>query len=338
MVRMWRKSTFLSHEAYSLKSRTFRKKTVNRRQGVVESCLLSIPRGAALYIESRKTPWCCSKKTHTITSLQISSAEILTAEKSLSRSEPKAYMTTGGDRVSLDVIGVAAEVGMTIYVCEQLDLPMKTGRHSSSPAGLEYYPKRKRTSATFSWNDLCQPENVQTDMAAETFSSSYHRALGEYLQWKTDDQRSLHIEFLSEAHSLAVTYTLSCCGPACLDLVQTLLAVGANPMVQVQPQPYGTSIGTSQHCWEKWLEFLLDLRTCYMNTNGRSGGLMLRHRDVDVQITLKAVFDTTKTLLVKGVDINYKLRRRSYSDFLKRRNTRQQDSSFTMTPSAMYIL
>ena len=247
--------------------------------------------------------------------------------------EVKAYMIKGGDGVSVDVIGMAAEVGMKIHVCEQLGLPIGSGPHTLSLPDLESYSKSIKNSATLCWDHSILSQKLQTDMAVAKFSSNYRRALGEYLQWKTDAQPRSDIGSLLETHSLAETYMLSCCGPACLDLVPILLAAGANPMVQVEL----TDFHEVQCFWERWLKFLIALLDCYMSANGKSGGLMLRPQDVDAQITLKSIWDTTKALLAMGAEINYKLRYRGFNHILKRRNP-DNNVSFSMDVSAMYIL
>ncbi|KAL8992541.1 MAG: hypothetical protein Q9188_007563, partial [Gyalolechia gomerana] len=214
----------------------------------------------------------------------------------------EAFTIDGVATSSIDLVGMAAAVGMTLYVCEKLDLRFE------SPTGLH--------------------------------SPDYRQALARCLQWKTDDQ--LRAVAPMGVAPLAETYMLSCCKPTCLDLIHILLRAGANPMVQVECVPPITRNWHPRSVvgcfWDSWLSFLLRLPRKYMEASGVSGGILLESNDFDAQATLKEVFDTTKALLVHGADINYQLEPSYTEDYLRRRTLANEGFFLKLACSASFVL
>lgn len=247
-----------------------------------------------------------------------------------------AFWITGQPETSIDLVGMAAAVGMTLYVCERLDLSIGSRSYSPSLPVREPYSRKIATAATLVWDTHNQSQMSDTSLAYRLRSPNYRQALRECLQWRTDTQLSSRTAVPSEVDSLPETYILACCKPTCHDLVQILLRAGANPMVQVKRTPGDYLLCRSRTFWASWLEFLFELRDQYMRANGRSGGLMLHH----VHITLRDVINTTKALVAQGADINYQMEvYPQYRDiYLKRQCLGIGSTDIRLTASAMFIL
>ena len=225
----------------------------------------------------------------------------------------------------IDKVGMAAWMGMTRYVCEQLDLLFEPRFDPSSFPGLNNYSRRKRQTTTLTWSEFDESLSQNIDSADILRSSKYRQALGRCLQWKSGDQLSSQTESLSQNNVLAESYMLCRCGTRHSDLVRILLRAGANPMIEIK------SIETEQPSlspsfWHTWLDFLLqesDDKTILENYR------------------MKDVFDITKDLLVNGANINYLMTFDSAGfpkDLIKRARSYREPFSFSLTVSAMFIL
>ena len=250
---------------------------------------------------------------------------------------PKAFMIAGGYGTSIDLVGMAAAVGMTMYVCEQLDVLVESRHYSPSLPDLKIYSRNRATAAMLSWKVLDRSRDPDTDVAIRLRTSSYRQALVECLQWKANARLNWWTNAQPKRSPLAETYMLSCCTSSCLDLVRILLRAGANPMVRVDvgEDKFDPHL-KSESFWKSWLEFLLELRCNYMNIHGRSGGIVLHNSDIEMHVTLKDIFDATKALLAHGADINYQVEG-SNSDF-KRPDFEYEQFEFHFTTSAMFTL
>lgn len=253
----------------------------------------------------------------------------------------KAFMITGRSGTSIDLVGMAAAVSMTLYVCEQLGLSVESRSYSPSLPDLKDYSRNGATAAILSWNGLNDSRDPDTAVATQLRSSSYRQSLGECLQWKVDARLNSHTDAQSVSNPLAETYILSCCTATCLDLPRILLRAGANPMVQFELPKltfFHSMIGSF---WESWLQFLQELRCHYMVAYRRSGGLVLHNIDIDLHVTLDDIFNTTKALLAHGADINYQMEGADssyYKCYLKRQDLQDEQFDFTLTASAMFTL
>ena len=247
----------------------------------------------------------------------------------------------------VDVVGMAAAAGMTIYVCEQLGLSASFAGYYSSLPDLEEYSASRAALANLSWKMLDQlPDSIQS---GNTLSpcSVYRQALSKCLQWEEDLQVNMSPDEQAENHSLAESYMLCCCVPTVpisFDLVRILLRAGANPMVRVRMKKTSTifNVGSSSF-WESWLEFLLSMRYDFMKANGKSGGLLLQKAHLDRDLTLSDVFEVTKALLAHGADVDSPTMVAKSTDstcFLKRRDLANQCFGFDLllSASAMFIL
>ena len=248
----------------------------------------------------------------------------------------KAYMVEDAATL-IDLVGMAAAVGMTLYVCEQLDLTIQSRCGSFSLPDLEKYFRNRTIAARLSWSTDNQLRDIVTGSATRLPSSGYRQALGECLQWKADAQPSSPTDSPSKRHLLAETYMLSCCQPIHLDLVRTLLAAGANPMVRVKPKSLGEYADIEGPFWASWLVYLRRLHMEHLEPIGRYTGFPFGYGDNNTHVTMNDIFDITKGLLARGADINFEMENDRYT-YLKRRCSRGQELGVRMTASAMFIL
>lgn len=231
----------------------------------------------------------------------------------------------------IDVVGMAAAVGMNFYVCEQLDLTIQSRCGSFSLPDLKKYSGNRAMAATLSWSGGNQIRDIVTGSATRSPSSKYRQGLGECLQWKADDQPSSPTHFPSKKNLLAESYILSCCQPDCLDLVRVLLTAGANPMVRVEPKPVGKDANIVGPFWTSWLAFLHGHHIENLEPTGKSPGLLLDYESKNM------IFDVTKGLLAQGADINYQMESGIHV-YLKRRWSLAQELGVGIIASAMFIL
>ncbi|KAL9025769.1 MAG: hypothetical protein Q9196_005463 [Gyalolechia fulgens] len=216
------------------------------------------------------------------------------------------FMIDGAAGTATDLVGMAAAVGMTLYVCEQLDLPFESRHYSPSCPDVHSYARNRHKAATLCWCGGDRLRYPRSMLATGLRSSDYRQTLAKCLRWKTDDQVSSRTVAPIGFASLAANYMLFWCHPTQLDLIQILLRAGANPMVQFGIVPFG-NVTREQIFWDTWLQLLLELRKYYMAVNGVSSGILLVSKAFDEQVTSKEIFDLTKALLVQGADINYQL-------------------------------
>ena len=255
----------------------------------------------------------------------------------------EAFMIDGGCLNSIDQVGMAAHVGMTRYVCEQLDLPVESQSYPSSFPDLSNDSRSIRTTATLAWSKLTESQSPDIDIAVELRSSRYRQALGRCLQWKSDDQLGSKAN-ISENSSLVETYMLCCCDGSCLDLAWTLLRAGANPMGEVN-RVGGSMDGEgsywTQPFWDKWLHCMTQLRRSSMTADGGFQRLQPYYHDIEKNITSKSAFNFTKALLTNGTDINHQSHYHSLSDDppdFKRQISITGRFEFSLAVSAIFIL
>ncbi|KAL9058114.1 MAG: hypothetical protein Q9206_002071 [Seirophora lacunosa] len=214
----------------------------------------------------------------------------------------EAYHIDGKIRSSIDLVGMAAAVGMTLYVCEQLDLTFDS-RHFYPRFDPDNYARNRHEAATLCWIGGKESAHPISMLATGLDSLDYRQTLARCLQWKTDDPLSLRTVTPMGVAPLAETYMLSCCMPRSLDLIHILLRAGASPMAEVEC--LANEMPTVCF-WLWWLQFLVRLRIKYVEANGTNDGILLESDDFDAEITSKEVFDTTKALLFNGADIDFK--------------------------------
>ena len=147
--------------------------------------------------------------------------------------------------------------------------------------------------------------------------SNYRQQLSEYLKWETHPEAEYQTDTWVDRDTLAETYLLACCElitnrkSVDLTLIHALLRAGANPMVRVeQTSVLGKDASKSFECfWTSWLRFLqrvnsLSLERCAGEEF--SDGL-IQSNSINQPFTLDDVFNTTKTLLAQGADINFQI-------------------------------
>lgn len=247
-------------------------------------------------------------------------------------------------RTLIDMTGMAAAAGMTIYVCEQLGLSVSSTGYNPSLPDLEKYSTSRAATATLSWKMLDQLPD--TSLRGETLSrrSTFRQALSKCLQWEEDTQAKLWPDDQTQIHQLAESYILCCCcqrTSISVDLVRILLKAGANPMVRVRPKSPIPELLVPKvsSFWQSWLEMLLDMRHNYMVANGKSGGLLFEKDYFDRPLTVSDIFGVTKALLANGADINYQVEYDiNLAQRLLKRRDLPLDFKLGLSCSAMFVL
>ena len=261
----------------------------------------------------------------------------------------EAYWKNGAGTL-VDIVGMAAAVGMTIYVCEQLGLSVSSAGYSPSLPDLDKYSTSRARPRCLSWVRADESTDI-TPRADTLFCPPVNRqALSKCLRWEEDTHANSCPDNQTENISLVESYILCCCdigGPLRgLDLVRMLLNAGANPMVRVRPMdwksPHCIGADGARSFWESWLLDLYNMRHIYMDANGKSGGLLLGQGPSYRHLALSDVFDVTKALLANGADINAHINRQTeyskyYQDFLKRPGLADHIKPL-MSGSAMFLL
>ena len=257
---------------------------------------------------------------------------------------PHAFMISGIFATSIDQVGMAAYLGMTRYVCEQLDLSVESPGYPLSFPDRSNYSRSKRTTTTLAWTGITESQNQNAGLAVRLRLSKYRQAIGECLQWTSDTQWSSQNEYLLENNLLAVTYMLCCCNDTrTSDIARVLLRAGANPMVRVKP------IGTKHHevesdavfsFWDRWLFYLLFLRKEHLEASGSFARFELGDQAIEGNMTSNDIFDVTKALLANGADINYQVDQvDSYgNDFLKGTHLEYERFHVSLIASALFVL
>lgn len=248
----------------------------------------------------------------------------------------EAFMIENIGETSIDLVGMAANVGMTLYVCEQLNLPIESRRYFPSLPNPDVYCRNRAAAATLCWNGANQLQYPGSFLVS---GLNYRQALEKCLQWETSERSSGGATALMDDVPLAETYLLRCCKPSCLELVRILLGAGANPMVQVKCLPRDEEEYTTKPFWDSWLEFLSPLVL-----NEDSDEIFLGDDDHEEnRVSSKDVIDITKALLFHGADINYYYDPRVYVHqnryfYFQRRGSKNERIDLMLSHSAVYML
>ena len=246
----------------------------------------------------------------------------------------------------VDVVGMAASEGMTLYICDRLNIPYESRKIDLENSYLGQPGFDRSNPATIVWS---RPRSIEDSYKCLAFlrqGSDYRQTLRQFLQVKSDTANpQKDQQWASDA--FAETYLLACCHPIYHDLVQTLLQAGANPMVTVTGPSHPSAKITRRTFWQQWLGFLQGLRRDYMNVNHRSGGFRLNDYYTSLGLTERYLLDTTNFLLASGVDVNQTTESADsfdYQCYLKRRNLidikYDGDNGFDLTlkATAMFTL
>ena len=245
----------------------------------------------------------------------------------------------------VDVVGMAAAAGMTIYIRDRLDLPHVSRRNDPEKSYLGQLGFDRSYPATMVWREPSSVEDSGTGCSASLRQASdYSQNLRQFLQVSSDATNpQISQQWASDA--FAESYLLACCYPTCQDLVQTLLQAGANPMIRVTNDPSAERLrrpySPPHSFWDQWLLFLHELRFQYMKVTQRSGGFLLRDTDRRFGLTKRYVLDTTKSLLVGGADVNQTMQSANsvdYKCYLKRRGLEDNGFDLILEATAMFTL
>ncbi len=204
----------------------------------------------------------------------------------------------------IDVVAVAASVGMTLYICEQLTIPSLPSDGSPHLARLLDSSTDRPIPTTVRLTLASHKEDSNVGPAVLLGSSSYRQILDKCLRrdqfdgtlaFGTDDGYSPQDADLQTpqnwAHfAFAETYLLLQCSPAKTELVRVLLQAGAHPMVRFLVEGPGRQ--EPRGCfWYEWLHFL--------HWRARWGLLEAR-----LKMTLKVALDITTALIGHGANVN----------------------------------
>lgn len=211
------------------------------------------------------------------------------------------------NEITIDVIGLAARVGMALFICEQLGITEVSGDHITN------LPNRSSYNVGHGTLTRLRPKqsmDANEDQVAQKLSSRYRQALSR--SWQVE----LHAEHQSRPnvplsdraicspasgsqtgpksaeYGFAETYLLSCCDPytSSYDLIRSLLHAGANPMAKAKMKYKGQF----ECFWQKWLRFLC-AKYIWSKVGSRKGP------------TPGTAFEVTKALIAHGADINTRL-------------------------------
>ena len=179
------------------------------------------------------------------------------------------------------------------------------------------YDKKRRHSDLPSWIDSSLPWNPTENLATRSPLSLEYRKTLSYclLEVEEDDHELAHVKAPSDTGSLAETYLLNCCRPLehfslfpKLELIQTLLHLGADPMAEIYPGKGNRRDSKSKSFWAEWLEILHSYRWANHERN-EWGVLTLSHQNnTGDAISHVDVFKITKSLVENGADIHRTLR------------------------------
>jgi len=266
-------------------------------------------------------------------------------------SSRKAFMIDE-DGTSIDMVGMAAAADMTLYVCDRLGISAASQGDAPNLSDPNEYCTNMNNQAQLKWIQPSQSGESYEDAEYNLHASSYRQILGKYLRLDSDVpmDSGTKIDTNSETDSrtcslwandaLGETYMLSCCSQSCQDLIRILLHEGANPMAVVAP--VNSKNRKQRSFWARWLELLDELRNNYIESNGRSGGILLGDTYLNLMLTPKTIFDITKALIARGADINFPLKtgygHLNYGSYFKREEP--QDSYFCLvfSATAMFML
>ena len=244
----------------------------------------------------------------------------------------------------VDVVGMAAAVGMTIYICDRLNLPHASRRNGRAKPYLGQIGFDRSYPATMLWSKPNSVEDSSKTSALLRQASDYCQTLRQFLQVDSD-AASLQKSQQWASDAFAESYLLACCDENCQDLVPTLLQAGANPMVKVTCHPGAEILRLHDEppiCfWQQWLRFLGPLRNRYRKVNHRSGGFLLSDYHRSSGLTERYVLDTTKSLLAGGVDANQSTGgadSRFDQGYLKRIGLKTKGFDLVLEATAMFTL
>jgi len=224
---------------------------------------------------------------------------------------------------SIDSVGMAAAVGMTLYVCERLGISNTLQGYALKFPGLNDYCTNINTRAVLTWTQPSQSEESDESVENHLHSSSYRQALGRCLRLNSDvpidsfagmdsdSKIDTDLEYKSRTRSrwandaYVETYLLSCCTPSSFDLIRILLHAGANPMALVAPVKSNISPSEQQCFWVRWLKLLRFWHSIYID--GRPERIVLDDEYLNLNVTPKVILGITKALLARGADVNFPL-------------------------------
>lgn len=243
---------------------------------------------------------------------------------------------------SLDVVGLAANMGMTLFTCERLGLSLRLQDYTD----LNQTQKKKfaiRETSTLRWVVPDSKDGRIRIRQLLLHAPDYRQALRQHL--RPNPSPGLN----EEAHdhwtniAFAESYLLACCVPFNYEVVRILLRAGANPMVHViwAGETFADH-KPREHFWQRWILFLQTLRSGYIRSTGRSGGIRLDDVCHEYSLTYEIIFDITKLLLANGADVSHPLPMSSSRDwgfFLKRDLRRLgQEFDLVLEATAMFTL
>ena len=244
----------------------------------------------------------------------------------------------------VDLVGMAAAEGMTVYICDRLNIPHGLRKEYLKKPYLRQLGFDRSNPATAVW---CEPRLIEESGKCSVFlrpASDYRQTLRQFLQVEPDAANPQKCQ-LWASDAFAETYLLACCTPTCHDLVQILLKAGANPMVKVDKAAsemlWRDHDDPATSFWQQWLEFLQELRYQYMEVNQKSGGFLLNDEDRRIGSTERYVLDTTILLLASGVDVNQAMEgtnSQDYKCYLKRRDLAGNTWDLILEATAMFTL
>ena len=171
---------------------------------------------------------------------------------------PYRAFTKDAAGISIDIVGMAAAAGMTIYVCEQLGLSESSAGYNPGLADHDEYSKARAAPAYLDWQTLDHLRDTAPHGHTPFRGPTYRQTLNKWLQWgegaQVEDEQTGNYPLLE-------SYVLCCCEPTSIDLVRILLKAGANPLVQVRSMDYkGFYFEEPGSFWCTWLWFLNGMR------------------------------------------------------------------------------
>ena len=249
------------------------------------------------------------------------------------------------NKVTFDLVGMAASHGMERYIHERLDFPMVES--NKSHINLLDFQQFHSTSEATALRLSCSESPPLT-----FYDSDYRRWLSGYLICLDE---TAHTNVRPGDRALAETYLLFCVGlfdsnsklAPTLRLAKTLLQAGADPMAKFEfPNSRQTHTKHSHCFWIEWLQFLERFfesffeRSCgtHLPDNGSGNSL-----PIEAGVTMDDIFDLTKDLLVRGADINACIdtdfsKRPKYIFDLTGTDSKDKMAAFYIQVSAMFLL
>ena len=223
---------------------------------------------------------------------------------------------------SIDVVGMAAFVGMELYVRERLDIADVAHYNTPSLPTRRIYLRKKSTRVNLRWVQVSHLGR-SNEALHKLCASEYRQALLARLGPDSDQSDTLAYTQLVNAPFME-SYMLACCKPVPHKLAQILLQVGANPMVRINPyaRPVGYEAGARSSFWESWLANLNHSRLGSIFAYGTCGDVLIDQAfdyagSTDARIPPAEAFEFTKALLASGADLDIFLGERKNAAYLK---------------------